>query len=40
MYNDAQLRKWEPRDKVLPVLSLLPLLGPAIYLCLRPKAQQ
>ena len=39
MYNDAELRKWEPRDTLLPVLSVLPVLGPAIYLCLRPKAQ-
>lgn len=39
VYNDAELRKWEPRDKLVPLLSLLPVVGPAIYLCLRPKAQ-
>jgi len=37
MRNDAELRKWEPRDQLLPVLSVLPALGPAIYLLLRPK---
>ncbi|KAI3423805.1 hypothetical protein D9Q98_009642 [Chlorella vulgaris] len=39
MANDAALRKWEQRDSLLPVLSVLPLFGPIIYLCLRPKAQ-
>ena len=39
MYNDAALRKWEQRDTLLPLLSLLPVFGPTIYLCLRPKAQ-
>jgi len=38
MDNDAQLRKWEGRDKLLPVLSLIPVLGAAVYLVLRPKA--
>ena len=27
----------ECRDKVLPILSVLPVVGPAIYLLLRPK---
>lgn len=39
MANDAALRKWEQRDSLLPVLSVLPMLGPVIYLCLRPRAQ-
>lgn len=39
MWNDAALRKWEPRDKVLPLLSVLPVVGPALYLCLRPRAK-
>lgn len=37
MYNDAAARNWEPRDKVLPFLSVLPVVGPALYLLLRPK---
>ncbi|KAK9823772.1 hypothetical protein WJX72_005409 [[Myrmecia] bisecta] len=39
MYNDASARQWEPRDKLLPILSLLPVVGPAIYLVLRPRAE-
>ncbi|KAL4443934.1 hypothetical protein ABPG75_011671 [Micractinium tetrahymenae] len=39
MSNDAALRRWEGRDSLLPLLSLLPVLGPCIYLCLRPRAQ-
>lgn len=39
MANDAALRKWKQRESLLPVLSVLPVLGPAIYLCLRPRAQ-
>lgn len=39
MANDAELRKWSPRDLLIPVLSLIPVLGPAVYLCLRPRAQ-
>lgn len=38
MSNDAEGRKWQQRDTLLPVLSALPLVGPAIYLVLRPKA--
>jgi len=38
MDNDATLRKWEGKDKLLPILSLIPVLGPCIYLVLRPKA--
>jgi hypothetical protein len=39
MYNDAQLRQWGPRDTLLPVLSVIPVVGPALYLLLRPRAQ-
>lgn len=39
MANDAELRNWEGRRQVLPLLSVVPVLGPLIYLCLRPKAQ-
>lgn len=39
MANDAALRKWDQRDSLLPILSVLPVFGPIIYLCLRPKAQ-
>lgn len=39
MVNDAQLRSWQGNDKLLPLLCCLPFLGPAIYLCLRPKAE-
>jgi hypothetical protein len=39
MDNDAQLRNWEGRDKLLPILSFIPVVGPALYLCLRPKAE-
>lgn len=38
MQNDAEGRGWEQREKLVPLLSLLPLVGPAIYLVLRPKA--
>lgn len=38
MYNDAQLRNWGPRDIAVPILGLLPVIGPATYLVLRPKA--
>ena len=38
MTNDAELRRWERRDALLPLLSVLPVVGPAIYLCLRPRA--
>lgn len=37
MLNDAEARGWEQRGTLLPVLSLIPVLGPAIYLLLRPK---
>jgi hypothetical protein len=40
MANDAALRRWPQQESLLPVLSLLPLVGPVIYLCLRPKAEQ
>lgn len=39
MSNDAALRKWDKQDSLLPALCVLPVLGPAIYLCLRPRAQ-
>lgn len=38
MSNDAQLRGWKDRDTLIPILSFLPVLGPALYLVLRPKA--
>ena len=34
---DAQMRGWEQRGVGVPVLSLLPLVGPCVYLMLRPK---
>ncbi|KAI8473704.1 MAG: hypothetical protein J3K34DRAFT_457213 [Monoraphidium minutum] len=37
MSNDAEGRNWEQRGTLLPVLSVLPLVGPALYLLLRPK---
>jgi hypothetical protein len=37
MGNDAQRRNWANRDTLVPLLSLLPLVGPALYLVLRPK---
>ena len=39
MSNDAELRRWELRGKLVPVLSLIPVVGPALYLCLRPRAK-
>lgn len=39
MSNDAVLRRWEGRDSLLPLLSVLPVLGPCIYLCLRPRSK-
>jgi hypothetical protein len=41
MDNDAKLRNWKGRDSgiLLPLLSCLPVLGPAIYLVLRPKSE-
>lgn len=39
MDNDAKLRNWEGRDSPLfTFLQFVPVLGPAIYLVLRPKA--
>jgi hypothetical protein len=41
MENDAKLRSWEGRETPLfTLLQLVPVLGPAIYLVLRPKAQK
>lgn len=37
MSNDAELRGWKDREKLLPILSVLPVVGPATYLLLRPK---
>ncbi|WIA28357.1 hypothetical protein OEZ86_010904 [Tetradesmus obliquus] len=37
MSNDAQGRNWDKRGSLVPLLSLLPLLGPSLYLVLRPK---
>lgn len=39
MENDAKLRNWDGRDSpVFTLLQFTPVLGPAIYLVLRPKA--
>jgi len=38
MSNDAEGRRWEQRGTLVPLLAVLPLVGPAIYLMLRPKA--
>lgn len=35
---DAQARDWDKRDQWLPLLSVIPVVGPALYLVLRPKA--
>jgi hypothetical protein len=40
LWNDAEKRQWGPRSAAVPFLSCLPLLGPLIYLVLRPKAQE
>ncbi|KAK9840204.1 hypothetical protein WJX74_005416 [Apatococcus lobatus] len=40
MYNDAERRQWSSRGQILPFLSFLPVLGPAIYLVLRPHTKQ
>eukprot|EP00877_Chromochloris_zofingiensis_P013454 jgi/Chrzof1/8362/Cz03g07180.t1 len=37
MSNDAEGRGWGPRQSLVPLLSLLPVVGPALYLVLRPK---
>jgi hypothetical protein len=37
MYNDAEQRQWAQRGQLLPLLSVLPVVGPALYLLLRPK---
>ena len=37
MWWDANKREWEQRAVGVPVLSLLPLIGPAVYLIVRPK---
>ena len=39
MSNDAQLRGWDKRDSLVPLLSCVPVLGPALYLLLRPRAR-
>lgn len=33
---DADARRWQPRAVAVPVLALIPLLGPLLYLLLRP----
>ncbi|KAJ9534892.1 hypothetical protein QJQ45_029548 [Haematococcus lacustris] len=37
MNNDAEARKWSARGTFVPLLSVIPILGPAAYLILRPK---
>eukprot|EP00271_Cylindrocystis_brebissonii_P009172 TRINITY_DN2384_c0_g2_i1.p1 TRINITY_DN2384_c0_g2~~TRINITY_DN2384_c0_g2_i1.p1 ORF type:complete len:361 (-),score=33.26 TRINITY_DN2384_c0_g2_i1:336-1418(-) len=36
LYNDMSVRKWDGRDKWWVPLSLLPIIGPAAYLLVRP----
>lgn len=38
MDNDATCRKWSGKENLLPILSVIPVIGPAVYLVLRPKA--
>lgn len=38
MENDAKLRKWEGKDTILPILTCVPVLGPALYLVMRPRS--
>ncbi|KAG2487273.1 hypothetical protein HYH03_014114 [Edaphochlamys debaryana] len=40
MELDASGRNWSQRGSLLTVLSFLPVVGPCIYLLLRPKAEQ
>lgn len=37
MANDAEGRDWAPRSQLVPLLSFVPVVGPLIYLLLRPK---
>lgn len=37
MWNDAELRDWKQREQLLPLLCILPVVGPVTYLLLRPK---
>ncbi|KAL3149212.1 hypothetical protein ABBQ32_002038 [Trebouxia sp. C0010 RCD-2024] len=39
MWNDSEVRQWESRGKWLPVLACIPVIGPAAYLVVRPKAK-
>ena len=38
MANDASVRAWPSRDRWVPLLSAVPVLGPALYLTVRPRA--
>eukprot|EP00892_Ulva_mutabilis_P004609 jgi/Ulvmu1/251/UM001_0255.1 len=38
LYTDAEKREWGARDVGVPALSFIPLVGPLLYLILRPKA--
>ncbi|KAI8102670.1 hypothetical protein M9434_005469 [Picochlorum sp. BPE23] len=40
MENDAKLRRWEGKDTLLPILACFPVLGPALYLVLRPRSSE
>jgi hypothetical protein len=40
LWVDAEKRKWGPRAVGVPVLSLIPMVGPLVYLMLRPRAGQ
>ena len=37
MSSDAAVRNWDQRDKLVPILSFIPVLGPLTYLVLRPR---
>lgn len=37
---DAEKRGWEDRERGVPILSCLPIVGPAVYLILRPKTRK
>lgn len=37
--NDAEKRSWDQRDGLGKVLPFIPVVGPAIYITLRPRAQ-
>lgn len=40
LWVDAEKRNWGPRSVGVPLLSCLPMIGPLIYLILRPRASK